>query len=98
MPVHEKQSQLANTYPKKGLNGRSAGPVNAAASADDEPYALGNVHAGGVATGAAGRISGRPAGLVVASPGAGIIRVTFTAETGDDKPTTYKVYRGATVI
>ena len=98
MPVHEKQAQLANTFPKRGLGGRSAGPVNAAGSAPDEPYALGNVHAGGPATGAADRITGRPAGLVVSSPSAGVIRVTFTAETGADAPANYKVYRGSTVI
>lgn len=92
MPVHERQSEYANTQPKRGLNGRAAGPVNAAGTAPDEPYALGNVHAGGVATGASQRISGRPAGLIVSSPVAGTVRVAFTAETGTNKPTTYSIY------
>lgn len=98
MPVHEKQSQLANDRPKRGLNGRFLGPVQVPGSQSQEPYALGDVHAGGPSTGAAGRTVGRPGGLVVSSPQAATIRVAFTPETGDDKPADYRIYRGSTPI
>lgn len=91
MPLHERYAELRNDNPKRGLDGRAAGPVEAAASVGDNPYALGD----DTSSGTAALIVGRPSAIGASSPAAGTIRVNITA---DADATSYAIYRGATQI
>ncbi len=91
MPVHERYSELRNSKPKKGLNGRAGGPVEAAPTVGDTPYALGDDVTGG----ATPRIPSRPSAIGASSPLPGTIRVNITADTA---ATDYAIYRGSTQI
>lgn len=89
MPLHERYGDLRNDDPKRGLDGRAAGPVEAAASVGDNPYALGDD-----TSGATTLVPGQPS-ITVSSPLAGQIQVVITA---DPDATSYTVYRAGTLI
>lgn len=91
MPLHEKYAELRNDYPKRGLDGRAAGPVEAASSVGDNPYALGD----DVSTGTAALQVGQPSAIAASSPAAATIRVNITAVPNAGS---YAIYRGATQI
>lgn len=91
MPLHERYAELRNSNPKRGLNGRAAGPAEAAPTVGEAPYALGDDVTGGVTP----RIPSRPTAIGASSPAIGTIRVNITA---DAEATDYAIYRGSTQI
>lgn len=91
MPIHERYSELRNSKPKKGLNGRSGGPVEAAPTVGETPYALGD----DMTSGAAVLMPNKPSAIAASSPSAGTIRVNITAVEG---ATDYAIRRGSTEI
>lgn len=78
MPVHEKQATYANTKSKRGLNGRAGGRVEAAGTAPQPEYALGDISPAQTAT-TTPLAAGRPA-IVASSPAVGTVRVTITLD------------------
>lgn len=93
MPVSENQGQLANDNQKRGLNGRAGGRVEAAGTAPQPEYALGDISPSQTAT-TPDRYPGRPA-IVVSSPAALTVRVTLTL---DPAATDYVIYVDGAVV
>lgn len=91
MPIHERYAQLRNTKPKKGLNGRAGGPVEAAPTVGEVPYALGDDMTGGAAV----LMPNTPSAIAASSPMLNTIRVNITAVDG---AADYAIRRGTTQI